>query len=275
MRLKGAKLGLVKGLASGFREEGIIALQYADDTILFTDVEESHLVNLKSILLWFEQISGMRVNFHKSEIIPMNLSDLEAHDLSHFFSCPLGEFPIKYLGIPLHYDNLRREDIQPLVDKMLKKIAGWRGKLLSYAARLVLIKACLASIPVYLLSFIKFLKWAIRIIHTHMANFLWNDNPEAHRYHLINWDTVSLLKEFGGLGVPNLRDLNICLLASWVKRYSLDENKLWKQVIDHKYSTDRPNIFYSNTTGSSSFFQRYDLGCQGSKDGLQMAYWQW
>ena len=89
-----------------------------------------------------------------------------------------------------------------------------------------------------------------------MANFLWNDNPEAHRYHLINWDTVSLLKEFGGLGVPNLRDLNICLLASWVKRYSLDENKLWKQLIDHKYNTDRPNIFYSNTTGSSSFFSK-------------------
>jgi hypothetical protein len=85
MLLKGANLGLVKGLASGFREEGIIALQYADDTIVFTDVEENHLVNLKGILLWFEQISGMRVNFHKSEIIPMNLSVSEAHDLSHFF----------------------------------------------------------------------------------------------------------------------------------------------------------------------------------------------
>ena len=81
-----------------------------------------------------------------------------AHELSHVFSCPLGNFPIKYLGIPLHYDILRREDVQPLVDKLLRKIAGWRGKLLSYAARLVLIKACLASIPVYLLSFIKFPK---------------------------------------------------------------------------------------------------------------------
>jgi hypothetical protein len=88
-----------------------------------------------------------------------------------------------------------------------------------------------------------------------MANCLWNDNPEAHKYHLVNWDTISLLKEFGGLGVPNLRDLNICLLASWVKRYSLDENKLWKQMIDHKYSIDRPNVFCSNTTGSSSFLK--------------------
>ena len=69
-------------------------------------------MNLKVILLWFEQIPGMRVNFHKSELIPMNLSDMETHDLSHFFACPVGSLPIKYLGIPLHYDNLRREDIQ-------------------------------------------------------------------------------------------------------------------------------------------------------------------
>jgi hypothetical protein len=146
MLVKGANLGLVKALGSDFREGGIIALQYADDTLIFSDTEHDHLVNLKGILFWFEQISGMTVNFHKGELIPMNLSDIETHDLSHFFACPVGSFRIRYSGIHLHYDNLRREDIQPLVDKLLKRIADWRGKLLSYAARLVLIKACLACI---------------------------------------------------------------------------------------------------------------------------------
>lgn len=100
---------------------------------------------------------------------------------------------------------------------MLRRIAVWRGKLLSYAARVVLIKACLTSTPIYLMSFIKFPKWAIKILNTHLANCLWNDNAENHRIHLVNWDTVSMRKEFGGLGIPNLRDLNICLLASWIK----------------------------------------------------------
>jgi hypothetical protein len=36
-----------------------------------------------------------------------------------------------YIGIPLHYNKLRREDLQPLIDKMIKRIAGWRGKLLT------------------------------------------------------------------------------------------------------------------------------------------------
>jgi hypothetical protein len=84
----------------------------------------------------------------------------------------LGDFPIKYLGIPLHYNKLRREDIQPLIDKIVKRIAGWRGKLLTQG-RLILIKTCLASIQIYLLSFIKFLRWAIDLINSHMPNCIW------------------------------------------------------------------------------------------------------
>jgi rhamnogalacturonyl hydrolase YesR len=64
-----------------------------------------------------------------------------------------------------------------------------------------------------------------------------------------------MCKSYGGVGIPNLRDLNICLLGSWLKRYQIDEGKLWKQIIDDKYGTDKPNIFYSNTAGSSQFFK--------------------
>jgi hypothetical protein len=28
------------------------------------------------------------------------------------------------------------------------------------------------------------------------------------------------------LGIPNLRDLNICLLGSWLKRYCSDNDKI-------------------------------------------------
>ena len=59
----------------------------------------------------------------------------------------------------------------------------------------------------------------------------------------MNWDTVSMCKDFGGLGVPNLRDLNLSLLASWVKRYQTDGGKLWKDLIDFKYDTGNPNLF--------------------------------
>jgi hypothetical protein len=82
------------------------------------------------------------------------------------------------------------------VDKILKKIAGWKGNLLSLAARVMLIKTCLTSIPVYLLSFIKFPKWAIKLLNTHMSNFLWNDTENNHKIHLANWGLVSMHKEY-------------------------------------------------------------------------------
>jgi hypothetical protein len=50
--------------------------------------------------------------------------NLKKFSLAHLFSCPVGTLPIKCLGVPLHYEKLSREDIQPLVDKMLKK-TGW------------------------------------------------------------------------------------------------------------------------------------------------------
>jgi hypothetical protein len=258
--LKAANQGMVQGLLGDFRHGGVISLQYADDTIVFSSVEDYHLKNLKCCLVWFECLSGMRINYHKSEIVPINVSSKECIKIARFFSCPLGDFPIKYLGVPLRYEKLRREDIQPLVDKILKKIVGWRGKLLSQAAKLTLIRSCLASIPVYLLSFIKFPKWAIKILNSHMSNCLWNDSEGNHKYHLVNWDNVSMCKEYGGLGIPNLRDLNICLLASWIKRYQADNGKLWKEVIDVKYRTDKPNIFYTNDNRGFSLLQRLYVG---------------
>ena len=51
---------------------------------------------------------------------------------ARLFCCNVGTLPFIYLGIPLHQPKLRKEDIQLIVDKVIKKIAGWKGKLLSY-----------------------------------------------------------------------------------------------------------------------------------------------
>jgi hypothetical protein len=132
---------------------------------------EEQARNLKCLLSCFGLMSGMRINYHKSELILVNIENRDVvNRWAEIFGCPVGAFPIKYLGIPLHYTKLSREDPQPLVDKIIKRIAGWRGKLLSRAGRIILIKTCLAGIPVYLLSFFKFPRWAIDMINSHMAN---------------------------------------------------------------------------------------------------------
>lgn len=106
---------------------------------------------------------------------------------------------------------MKREDLQPIVDKVIKTIACWKGRLLSYAGRLTLLKACLANIPIYLLSIIKFSKWAIELINSQMEHFLWNNNETNCKYHLVNWQPIAQFgelatnsseKRIGDFGIP-------------------------------------------------------------------------
>jgi hypothetical protein len=185
----------------------------------------------------------------------MNLDTDGIHEIAHILNCPTGQFHFKYLGVPIHFDKLKREDLQPMVDKLVKRVAGWRGRLLAYSTRLVLIKTCLVSILVYLLSFIKFPKCAIKLIESQMAHYLWNNTSKCHRYHLASWLHVSMKTEFEGLGVSNMRELNLCLLGSWIKRYSVNDGNFWKMLIDAKYNTCSPNIFACREAGSSKFWK--------------------
>jgi hypothetical protein len=83
MLSKAAKRGLIQGLLGDFRPGGILSLRYVDDTILFSSAEKSHIRNLKYILMWYEQNSRMRINFYKSELVPMNIDPNTTHRLAH------------------------------------------------------------------------------------------------------------------------------------------------------------------------------------------------
>jgi hypothetical protein len=58
-------------------------------------------------------MSYMRINYSKSELVHINIDTQEDIDsFVEIFGCPVGAFPIKYLGISLHYSKFRREDLQ-------------------------------------------------------------------------------------------------------------------------------------------------------------------
>jgi hypothetical protein len=145
----------------------------------------------------FEHLSGMKINCHKSDMTPINLDEEEAHEFAKIFCCKTGSFPFRYLGVPLHYEKLKREDIQPIVDQVMGRIPSWSGRLLSYSVRQTLLKVCLASIPIYLMSVIRFPKWAIKAINSQMSKFFWDDLEGNHKYHLSNCQSLTQKKEQG------------------------------------------------------------------------------
>ena len=76
-------------------------IQYADVTIVVVPDNEMQLLALKEMLISFHSSTGLKVNFNKSSMIPLNVSDEEATSLVAIFGCSIGQMPFTYLGLPM------------------------------------------------------------------------------------------------------------------------------------------------------------------------------
>jgi hypothetical protein len=59
------------------------------------------VANLKLILLCFENMSGLKVNFYKSELVVVGTTKFEQVRMANLVNCNLVELPISYLGLPV------------------------------------------------------------------------------------------------------------------------------------------------------------------------------
>jgi hypothetical protein len=66
-------------------------------------------MNLK-LLLSFEQVSGLKINFHKSEVFYFGQAFKVKEQYQLLFGCKMGEYSFKYLWIPMHYLKLSNSD---------------------------------------------------------------------------------------------------------------------------------------------------------------------
>lgn len=82
---------------------GLSTLQYADDTILVMELDLEKARNLKLLHSAFEQMPGLKINFHKSKLFCFEEANEAVVQYADLFGCAQGQFPIRYLGIPIHY----------------------------------------------------------------------------------------------------------------------------------------------------------------------------
>jgi hypothetical protein len=168
--------GQISGVVPHLVDDGLSVLQYADDTILFMDHDYEKACNLKLILCAFEQLSGLKINFHKSEIFCFGEAKDNEHLYSQLFGCKTGTYPFRYLGIPMHVRKLSNADWSTLLERIEKKLGSWKGKHLSYGGRLVLINSVLSSLPLYMLSFFEIPREVLKKVDYLRSRFFWQSD---------------------------------------------------------------------------------------------------
>ena len=176
---------------------------------------------------------GLKVNVLKSKMVPIREVS-NVHVLAEFLGCRIGSLPMTYLGMPLGAFHKSPTVWNPILEKIERKLAGWKKMYLSKGGRLTLLKSTLSSLPTYFLS--------LFTIPTHVANkierlqrdLLWGDS----KTHLVGWDKVCAPLKNGGLGVRKLTTFNKALLEKWLWRFGIEDTRLWRRVVALKFGEE-------------------------------------
>jgi hypothetical protein len=74
---KAVDKGHLKGVLTELLPGGISHIQYADDTVIMIDGSDHSIRNLKLILYCFEWLTGLKINYHKSEVFVFGVQQEE------------------------------------------------------------------------------------------------------------------------------------------------------------------------------------------------------
>jgi hypothetical protein len=147
-------------------------VQYADDTLLVMQVDTRQLFFLKALLRSFTNSTRLKVNYSKSQMLPINVSQDRMQLLANTFGCQIGTFPFTYLGLPMGTTKPRVEDYTPLMDKIERRLTAC-SSLLSYYGRLQMVNSVLTATATYAMCTLKLPKGVIDNIDRARKQCLW------------------------------------------------------------------------------------------------------
>ena len=104
----------------------------------------------------------------------------------------------KYLGLPLLVGKGKRKAFNRIKDQVGRKIASWKGKLLSNGGREILIKAVAQAMPTYIMSCFKLSKSLCKEMNSMMSNFWWGQKDKERKMAWISWEKLFTSKMEGG-----------------------------------------------------------------------------
>jgi hypothetical protein len=212
---KAVDISRFKGFQVGRSRVVVSHLQYADDTLCIEEATWENLWVLKAILRGFEMVSGLKVNFWKSNILGVNVPIEFMQAASTFLNCRVGSVPFKYLGLPVGANPRRVSTWEPLIHSLRNRLGRWSNKFISLGGRITLLNSVLNAIPIFYLSFLKVPIQVWKTVKRIQREFLWGGRRGRKKVNWVKWEVVCLPKRCGGLGVRDIRAVNISLLAKW------------------------------------------------------------
>ncbi|XP_058778142.1 uncharacterized mitochondrial protein AtMg00310-like [Vicia villosa] len=161
----------------------------------------------------------------------------------------------KYLGLPVVFRRSKKEVIAQVVERVWKKIKGWKEKFLSKAKKEVFIKAVAQVIPSYIMSFYKIPESICHEIESMLAKFWWGSKNGERKLHWMSRGKMEKEKNIGGLGFEVISEFNTSLIGKQYRCLLTGPYSLVGRVLNGRYYP-RYSIDSSTTGYSPSYSWR-------------------
>ncbi|XP_058768573.1 uncharacterized protein LOC131642320 [Vicia villosa] len=138
----------------GLNECKVDILQFADDSF-GGEGSWKQVWAIKAMLGAFELVSGVSINYHKRKLIGINTRSNFMEVATYVLSCKVESSNFTFLGVPIGSNPRKYSTWVPLLNKMKKRLSGWKNRFLNLGGRITLLKSILGALTIFTMSFYK------------------------------------------------------------------------------------------------------------------------
>jgi len=208
MQIEGIKLG----------NKDIKLSLYADDLSIFLKNLAS-LKELKKTLKLFNNISGLKYNCEKTEILPLGRCTTPSDTLGLIWK----DKKIKILGVIFNkVEIVDQENYSIILNKLKNKLNMWKMRGLSLIGKIQIIKAYGVSQILYITNMVGCSQEFLNEVNRIIFGFLWNGKDKIKRRVMVaDYNN-------GGLKMIDLESTIKTQRIMWMKRYLESYSHPWK-----------------------------------------------
>ncbi|KAJ8440029.1 hypothetical protein Cgig2_020517 [Carnegiea gigantea] len=148
----------------------------------------------------------------------------------------------RYLGTPTINGRVTKHTFDSIMNRVDKRLAGWKTRILSNAGRLTLVQTVISTIPSFAMQMAKLLRSLCDDIDRKSNRFLWGGIEHHRGVHKVSWETITKTQEEGGFGLQPMRQLNTAFLSKLGWRLLAERNSLWSWILRAKYFQGRRDV---------------------------------